>query len=199
MKAVLVDVPEALIAERRITGAERYDEVWDGVLHLGPTPNRRHQELEFSLESWLRKHWAPTCRGKVYHQINLASKGGWTSNYRIPDLVLLTPECFGIDHNEYFEGAPSAVVEIRSPGDETYEKLPFYAALGVPEAWIFDRDTRQPELYALVGDQLRPKAADAAGWLSSRLGVQFRGHAPGSLAMRLGDRPETQDMLIEDS
>ena len=40
----------------------------------------------------------------------------WPNNYRIPDLVLLTPERFDIDCNEYFDGGPDAVVEIRSPG-----------------------------------------------------------------------------------
>ena len=30
------------------------------------------------------------------------------------------------------------MIEIRSPEDEALEKLPFYAALGVPEVWIFD-------------------------------------------------------------
>jgi Uma2 family endonuclease len=60
----------------------------------------------------------------------VAPPGGWPDNHRIPDLVLLTPARFAIDRNEYFEGAPDVVVEIRSPGDESYEKRDFYAALG---------------------------------------------------------------------
>lgn len=55
---------------------------------------------------------------KVYHQINLCPPGGWPDNYRIPDLVLLTPARFSIDRNAYFEGASDAVVEICSPGGE---------------------------------------------------------------------------------
>ena len=64
-------------------------------------------------------------------------------------MCCLLPIVSHIDHDTYFEGAPTVVVEIRSPGDETMEKLPFYAKLGVPEVWIIDRDTRQPELYLL--------------------------------------------------
>jgi Uma2 family endonuclease len=198
MKAVLAEVPEHFLAWRKTTGADRYDEMWDGVLHMGPMPNRRHQQLEFALQSWLHAHWAPQSGGKVYHQINLAAIGGWTSNYRVPDLVLLLPDRFGIDHNEYFEGAPSAVVEIRSPNDETYEKLPFYARLGVPEVWIFDRDSRQGELHQLVGDEYRLLAPDADGWLSSVLGVEFRAEAVGKLGMRLAGRHDSQAILAEE-
>ena len=33
------------------------------------------------------------------------------------------------------------------PGDESYEKFPFYAAVGVRELLVIDRDTKEPELY----------------------------------------------------
>jgi hypothetical protein len=33
-------------------------------------------------------------------------------------------------------------VELRSPDDESYAKLPFYAALGITEAMIVHRDCR---------------------------------------------------------
>ncbi len=197
MKTVFVDVPDDLIARRKATGLDHYDEMWNGVLHMGPTPNRTHQELEFALEAWLRTHWVPQSGGKVYHQINLAAVGGWMSNYRVPDLVILTPERFAIDHNEYFEGPPSAVVEIRSPGDESYEKLPFYAQLGVPEVWIVDRDTREPQLHQLAGDGYRLQAADAAGWLTSGLDVQLSSQGAGKLLLRLTHRDDSQTVLVE--
>lgn len=198
MKAVLVDVPKDLLAQRKITGADRWDEVWNGVLQMGPSPNRRQQEFEAVLHIWLERNWAPMSHGKVYHQINLAAVGGWTDNYRVPDLVLLTPDRFGIDHNEYFEGPPRAVVEIRSPGDETYEKLPFYAQLGVPEVWIFDRDTREPQLHQLEADAYRAQAADPTGWLTSALGVQMCSQSAGILLLRLTHRGDSQTVLAED-
>lgn len=91
----------------------------------------------------------------------------WTHNYRIPDLVLLDPNRRHIDKDKYMAGAPLVVVEIRSPGDETYEKFDFYAGLGVPEVWLFDRDTKEPEVYELRDGSYRRRVADADGWLRS--------------------------------
>src|SRR6185437_14158117 len=149
MKAVMPSILPDIQAMRQRSGADRWDEMWEGVLHMPPMPNRNHQDLEGSLESYLRFYWAPPRQAKVYHQINLAAIGGWSNNYRIPDLVLLSPERFAIDRNEFFEGAPDVVVEIHSPGDETYEKMPFYRDLGVPEVWIIHRDSREPEIHVL--------------------------------------------------
>src|SRR5207248_670436 len=114
-------VPPEILELRKRTGADRWDEMWEGVLHLMPCPNRDHQDLEWALETYLRTFWARPTGAKAYHQINLASPGGWPDDYRIPDLVFLTPDNFALDHNEYFEGAVDGVVEIHSPGDETYD------------------------------------------------------------------------------
>jgi Uma2 family endonuclease len=67
------------------------------------------------METYLRLRWARPRQAKVYHNINVASSGGWPRDYRIPDPVLVSPERFDIDRNEYFEGALDVVVEIRSP------------------------------------------------------------------------------------
>ena len=110
MRAVMFEVPPDILAWRKRTGADRWDEMWEGVLHMAPAPNREHQDLTGAMETYLRLRWARPRGNRVYHEINLAAPGGWTNNYRIPDLVLLTPERFGIDRNEYFEGAPDVVV-----------------------------------------------------------------------------------------
>jgi Uma2 family endonuclease len=44
------------------------------------------------------------------------------------------------------------VVDILSPDDETYEKLPFYAAHGVTEVFIVDPDTRRAHMFVLQGE-----------------------------------------------
>ena len=76
-------------------------------------------------------------------------------------------------------GGPDAVFEIRSPGDESYEKLPFYAALGVREIVIIPRDLKKPELYTLAGSQYVAVTPDAHGFLlAETMGVCF-GHEPG--------------------
>jgi Uma2 family endonuclease len=68
-------------------------------------------------------------------------------NWRIPDQVYVRPE----DVME--EGVTSAelLVEVRSPGDESYLKLPYYAERGVTEVLIVHED-RQFELRRLQGD-----------------------------------------------
>jgi Uma2 family endonuclease len=196
MKAVMPSIPPDIQDWRKRTGADRWDEMWEGVLHMPPMPNRAHQDLEGSLETYLRHYWAPSLQARVYHQINLAAIDGWPNNYRIPDLILLRPERFAIDRNEYFEGAPSVVVEIQSPGDETDEKMPFYAQLGVPEVWVIQRDVRTPEVYRLKRGRYKKQPVGSGGWIRSpETGLELRA-APGpKLALRLaGDDSTRQDL-----
>ena len=75
-------------------------------------------------------------------------------NYRIPDLTFVAAGREDILHEDGVGGeGPDAVIEIRSPHDETYDKLSFYASLGVREVIVIDRDTKRPELYRLAGSQ----------------------------------------------
>jgi Uma2 family endonuclease len=199
MRAVMSIVPPDVRLLRKRTGADQWDEMWEGVVHMPPMPNRTHQHLEWALETWLWTHWAEPAGNRVYHEVNLAPPGGWPVDYRIPDLVLLTPECFDIDHDEYFEGAPTVVIEIRSPDDETYEKLPFYARVGVPETWIIQRDTRTPELYVLRGGSYEPQASAADGWLHSEItGVRLRAEPNGRLGIQMGSDLKTRRRLPKD-
>ncbi|MEX2120353.1 MAG: Uma2 family endonuclease [Pirellulales bacterium] len=194
----MAEVPQRLLQWRQETGADQYDEIWEGVLHMPPVPNREHQDLEGSLEFWLRLHWAQPLGHKVYHQINVASPGGWPDkNYRVPDLVLLTPDRFGIDRNEYFDGGPDVVVELHSPNDESYEKLDFYAAVGVREVWIIDRDSRRPELFVCGEGRHAPRTADADGWIASAAtGIELRHVAAAhKLALRMAGREGTRQEL----
>jgi Uma2 family endonuclease len=183
---------------RRQTGNDKYDEMWDGVLHMTPAPRRSHQDIVLDMAMWLRTHWGRP-RGKRVHQdVNVAPPGGWPGNYRVPDLVLLAMDCPAIDRDIYFEGPPTVVVEIRSPGDETMEKLPFYARLGVPEVWLIDRDTRRPELLVLQDGQYQPQSPAADDWLdSAATGIRLRGEGGKSLAMQLAGDENTRRLLPE--
>jgi Uma2 family endonuclease len=88
-------------------------------------PNIEHQDSEADLQAYLREFWAVPLTGKVWHQVNVASFGGWPHDYRISDLVLLTRDRLHINRGEYLEGAPNVVVEILSPGDEaSRQELP---------------------------------------------------------------------------
>ena len=199
MKAVMPEVPQFILDWRTQTGADAFDEMWEGVLHMMPAPSVGHQDFEGELETWLRLHWARPRGGKVYHDVNVASVGGWPTNYRIPDLVLLTPRSFHIDRSEYLEGPPDVVVEIHSPGDETINKMPFYAELGVPEVWIVDGDTKVPELHALREGGYERQSPGKDGWLRSQVtGVRFRSEAAQKLAIEIAGDPSTQRVLPED-
>ena len=198
MRAVIPEVTPDIAAFRKRTGADRWDEMWDGELHMPPVPNRSHQEVAHELSVWLEIHWAQPGGNRVFPPINIASPGGWPKDYRIPDVVLLTPDRFHIDRDEYFEGPPTVVVEIHSPGDEAYEKLDFYAQLGVPEVWIVDRDTKEPEVYLRRGEAYDRAAADAEGWLHSpATGVRMKAEAGPKLAVQMSDREETRARLPE--
>jgi Uma2 family endonuclease len=202
MRAVVSIMPPHWLNERKTSGADQWDEVWEGVLHVAPVANRSQQNLELSLQCYLLTFWAKPSGCRVNQQVNLTTpedEENWRDNYRIPDLVLLKPKNFHIDKIEYMVGAPDVVVEIHSPGDESYEKLPFYAGLGVPEVWIIDRDKKTPEVYRLQEDgTYKEKPAEADGWHRSvAINVEMKRGKPGKLAVRLKGKPRTKQEIPE--
>ena len=198
MKAVMSSIPPEILEWRKRTGAYRWDEMWNGVLHIIPAPSNEHQDLEGSLEAYLRLHWARRQRSKVYHNANLAPPGGWPDDYRIPDLLLVTSEKFHRNRKEYFEGAVDGVVEIHGPDDETYDKLPFYEELRVPEAWVIHRDTKEPEVYLLKKTRYR-KQRTVQGWVRSPLkGIELCVNGSGKVIVRLVGDDSTRAELPED-
>ena len=69
-------------------------------------------------------------------------------------------------------GGPDFLVEIRSPGDDTDKKLPFYSQIKVRELLVIHRETRELRLYRHDGQQLvLVKPADFQGkkWLVSEV------------------------------
>ena len=133
-----------------------------------PTAGRRAWLIEF-----LAPHLRTAGRGQLTSTINVF---GSDANYRIPDLTFVAA---GREHILHEDGVrsegPDAVIEIRSPHDETYDKLPFFASLGVREVIVIDRDTKRPELYRLAGSQYVALQHDDRGWLRSEvMGVRFR-------------------------
>lgn len=163
---------------------------------MAPVPNRDHQELAFTLAVWLRFNWAEPNGCRVYLDRNIAERGTWPDNYRIPDLVLVTPSRLHLDCNEYFDGGPDAVVEIHSPDDEAYEKLDFYAKVGVREVWIIDRDTRIPEVFQTIGGELRSITPNHDGWLgSSATNIEMRAAQGEELEIRIAGRDDTRALL----
>ncbi|MBL8897333.1 MAG: Uma2 family endonuclease [Planctomycetes bacterium] len=184
MRAVMCDVPQELLDQRRKIGADRWDEVWDGVLHMVPSPNSAHQELVGDLYYWLRSQWTPRSVGRVAMGLNVARGTNWRQSYRVPDLSLMLPGGKARDRGEYIEGGPDVLIEVRSPGDETYQKIPFYSEIGVRELWVVDRDTQAVEVHMLEGEAPRLAPANAEGWISSAAtGLELR-CAAGRVEMR---------------
>lgn len=166
---------------------------------MPPMPNYAHQDLESDLEYFLKMNWARPRKAKVLHQMNLASIGGWPNDYRIPDLLLVSIERFAINRNKYFEGAPDVVIEIHSPGDDTYEKLPFYEKLAVPECWIIHRDSKEPEIYLLDRGLYRQQLPSSEGWINSPgTGIELKVGRAGKLAIRVSNDPASMRELPEE-
>ena len=171
MRAMLLEPDASWLEERRRRGNDRWDEVWNGVLHLVPAPSSFHQEFEGDLEDVL-KPFARSLGLKTFHNLSVFARVDGERNYRTPDITLVAPEYVtkrGVDARAEF------VIEILSPNDETREKLPFYAMCGIPEMWIVDPITRQPEIYVLRGDSYFAVVADREGNLrSARFDIELR-------------------------
>jgi Uma2 family endonuclease len=103
----------------------------------------------------------------VVCQRNVARPDQWPRNYRIPDIVLMTADRIKFDRGDLIAGPPLVVVEIRSPNDESHQKLPFYAEFGVPEVWVVDRDAKSIEVCALREGDYPAAATDPKGWVIS--------------------------------
>ena len=67
---------------------------------------------------------------------------GRRDNYRVPDQAYLRERA-----TEVWNTSAAIVVEILSPGDESYRKLDFYFQLGVEEILIVDPLRRLVEWY----------------------------------------------------
>ncbi|MBV9122332.1 MAG: Uma2 family endonuclease [Planctomycetes bacterium] len=72
--------------------------------------------------------------------------------------------------------APQVVFEIISPGNtfaEMQKKFQFYQRFGVEEYYLYDPERRHLEGWLRVGEELK-EIENMDGWISPRLGSQFR-------------------------
>jgi Uma2 family endonuclease len=163
MRAVVVNASESLVEERRRLGIDSQDERWEGEWHFVNPPKSWHPRLNYDLGFVL----GPLAR-RVALEPSGDSMGVFAelgADWRIPDQVYARPD------QVIEEGLTGAefVVELRSPSDESYAKLPFYAARGITEALIAHRD-RRVELYRLGSDGTYQPVDDGR---STVLGVTF--------------------------
>lgn len=66
MRAVMLEVPEYLLEERRRLGHDRWDEMWDGELHMLPPPHGDHGRLNDRLGTFFLLHWEMVGLGRSY-------------------------------------------------------------------------------------------------------------------------------------
>ena len=143
-------VEEQLKAERAATGADRFDEVWEGVYMMAPLANNEHQDLQAGLATVLRIAIGLDDPARVQAGANVSDRDDdWKYNYRCPDVVIVFPGGAARDCGTHWHGGPDFCVEIASPGDRSRDKLAFYGGIGVRELLLIDRKPWTLELYRL--------------------------------------------------
>jgi Uma2 family endonuclease len=124
---------EALLVRRRECGADRHDEVWEGVLHMSHPPSSRHDLIVMHLIVLL----APLAAAKGIAALGAAGIGV-KNDHRVPDMTLLRPPVA-----EQWQPTAALAVEVLSLRDSAWSKLGFYAARGVDEGAIVDPEQRK--------------------------------------------------------
>jgi Uma2 family endonuclease len=137
---------EALIEQRRQWGADRRDEVWEGVLHMVPPASVEHERVLSVLKRVLGPH--ADAAGLVL--VGSIGIGADEHNYRVPDLALLRP-----GYAPQWNATAALVAEVISPRDKSREKLPYYAAHRVDEVLLIEPTARTVEWFARADDGYR--------------------------------------------
>ena len=139
---------EALLERRRLAGVDRLDEVWQGVRHMVPGPSIEHADISQQLAERLGPPARAAGLRPTMSEFNL---GESDHDFRVPDGGLHRPGASGV-----WNATAALVVEILSPGDETWQKLAFYAAHDVDEILIVDPAERTVTWLGLDGGEYPP-------------------------------------------
>ncbi len=151
MPTVVLDpVPRELaqVAERRrALGQDRLDEIWQGVLHMVPAPSFEHAALAAQVMSLLGP---PAVAADLTATVEF-NLGNSEQDFRVPDGGLHRPGAAGV-----WQPTAALVMEVLSPDDEAWQKLPFYAAHHVDEVLIVDPQEKAVHWLALSAGDYRP-------------------------------------------
>jgi len=139
---------EALLERRRQAGVDRLDEVWQGVRHMVPGPSIEHADISQQLAVLLDGPARAAGLRPTMSEFNL---GESEHDFRVPDGGLHRPGASGV-----WQATAAAVVEILSPGDESRQKLPFYADHDVDEVLLVDPAERTVTWLALHDGEYEP-------------------------------------------
>ena len=139
---------EALLERRRQAGVDRLDEVWQGVHHMVPGPSFEHAHVSQQLGELL----GPLARAAgLVPTMSEFNVGESEHDFRVPDGGLHRPGAAGVWHS-----TAAVVVEILSPGDESWLKVPFYAEHHVDEVLLVDPAKRTVTWLALHDGEYAP-------------------------------------------
>jgi Uma2 family endonuclease len=136
-----------LVERRRALDQDRLDEVWEGVLHMVPAPSFEHAAIAARLKA-LMAPLAGAAGLIVTDEFNL---GDSEQDFRVPDGGLHRPGASGV-----WQATAALVMEVLSPDDEAWQKLPFYAAHHVDEVLIVDPQEKAVHWLALSEGGYRP-------------------------------------------
>ena len=170
-------VSDELIAERRRLGLDGRDEVWDGVYHVVPPASGEHQRIEARLLRTLGP-LADAAGLELQPETGLFDRERpLERDYRVPDLIAFQEE---LRIPAGVSGPAELVIEIRSPGDDSLLKIPYYSRLGVGELVVVERDTKQVRRWVAGEAGLVEVEPGDGGWHALRaLPVRLRGVAGG--------------------
>lgn len=151
---------EAWLRHRKELGQDLFDEVWEGDYHVAPAPHPSHGLVDQQVAELL---------GPAARRAGLVGSGplniGVPDDYRVPDRAYLRDV-----PTVTFVPTAAVLVEIVSPGDETYAKLDFYFARGVEELLVIDPLRRSVECYRRGDERLLPSdSSDLLGFTPADL------------------------------
>ncbi len=151
MATVVLDPPPAellvVIERRRRDGVDRFDEVWEGVLHMIPAPSFEHAMVISQVMELL----GPPARvAGLIPGTGGFNLGESAQDYRVPDGGLVRAGTAGV-----WLATAALVVEVLSPDDETLAKLTFYARHDVDEVLIADPAEHSMRWLALDAGEYR--------------------------------------------
>jgi Uma2 family endonuclease len=179
VKTVVIGPPppelQQLIQRRRSLGLDRFDEVWEGNLHLAPVPGFGHAYIEREVARVLRP-FADAAGLIETGPFNL----GRASDFRVPDggYHRSVPEGDGV-----YVTRAALVVEVVSTDDETFEKFPFYAAHGVEEVIVVEPASRTARIRRFADGYEDVAVSGVLGLSVEGLQSAIRWPAPEGLAV----------------
>src|SRR4051812_15257061 len=116
-----------LLRQRRLLGADRYDEVWDGVYIMSPMADDEHQRLVGKFTRVFDECVGDAGLGEVRPGVNVSDRvKGWKKNFRIPDVAVRMNNGLARILKNHWVGGPDFIVEIVSDRDRSRQKLDFF-------------------------------------------------------------------------